>query len=90
MTSLSAWMSPRWRWLKATSSTRPALRAACTIASASDALRAIGFSESTWMPRSSAAIAIGACRKVGTATLTASRPPSSSRSSQRATSCSIP
>jgi hypothetical protein len=57
MTALSRWMSPRWRWLKATSRTRSADRAAATIASASAALRAIGFSQSTCMPRSSAAIA---------------------------------
>ena len=43
----SRWTSPRRRWLKATSSTRPAPRAAATIASASLAVRAIGFSEST-------------------------------------------
>ncbi len=78
-------MSPRWRWLKPTSSTRFAARAAATIACASSPLSAIGFSDSTWMPRSRAAIAIGACRNVGTQTLTASIPSSSSRSSQAAT-----
>ena len=60
--------------MKATSSTRPALRAARTIVLACSPSIAIGFSESTCRPRSSAATAIGACRKVGTATLTASRP----------------
>ena len=84
ITSLSAWMSPRRRWLKATSRTRPALRAASTMAWPSTALRAIGFSLSTCRPRSSAAMAMGACRNVGTATLIASRPPCSSISSQPA------
>ena len=35
-------------------------------------------------------MAIGACRKVGTQTLTASRPSTFSRSFQSATACSIP
>src|SRR4051812_22249764 len=85
MIALSVWMSPRWRWLNATSSTRLAPRAASTIAVASALLRAIGFSDSTCRPFSSAATAIGACRNVGTATLTTSRSSPESNSSQRAT-----
>ena len=86
---LSRWMSPRRRWLKRRPGRARRARAAATIASASADVRAIGFSDSTCSPRSSAAIAIGACRNVGTATLTASSS-SSSRSSQRATACSTP
>ena len=88
---LSRWTSPRRRWLKATSSTRPAVpgrrRPSRPPRRRSSA---IGFSDSTCSPRSSAAIAIGACRKVGTATLTASSPSTSSRSFQRATRCGTP
>ena len=90
MNRRSAWMSVRWRRLNATSSTRPAARAAASIASASSDVRAIGFSLRTWSPRSSAAIAIGACRNVGTATLTTSSESSSRSSSQVATWRSTP
>ena len=83
-TRLSVWMSPRWRWLNATSSTRPAARAARDHrARPPRRVRAIGFSDSTCSPRSSAATVIGACRNVGTATLTTSSESSSSSSSQR-------
>ena len=83
-------MSPRRRWLNATSSTRSAARAAATISVASSTVRAIGFSHRTWSPRSNAASAIRACRNVGTAMLTTSSPSVSSRSSHRATSRSTP
>ena len=78
ITDFSAVTSPRRRWLKDTSSTRPARRAASTIEAATSPVWAIGFSVSTCTPASSAAIAISAWRKVGVAIETTSSSASAS------------
>ena len=67
---------PRCRWLKEMSSTRSLARAASAIDRAEVNDSAIGFSDRTWIPASSAAMAIGACSAVGVATLITSRSPS--------------
>jgi hypothetical protein len=82
MIFLSACTSPRRRWLKQMSSTRPLRRAASTIVRPDSAFSAIGFSQSTCRPASRAPIAMGACSVVGVAMLTTSRPPSATRSCQ--------